>query len=94
MTVSATPAGQGDLDHLPAYDPHANGLATYSLACELARGGHPGLREWFSGQSRPGSLAADAAPYPADLGRCGVAPARATTKPAHARLPGCWEVTE
>lgn len=52
MTVSATPAGHGNRDHLPAYDPHANGIATYSLACELAREGHPGLREWFGGSVR------------------------------------------
>ena len=26
----------------------ADGLANYSLACEMARDGHEGLREWFT----------------------------------------------
>ena len=64
-----------------AYDPTANGLNTYALACQLAREGHEGLREWFSEQGRPGSTAVEAQ-YPADLGRRGVAPVRVTTKPA------------
>lgn len=63
------------------YDPTANGLATYALACQLAREGHEGLREWFSEQGRPGS-GAEEAQSPADLGRRGVAPVRVTTKPA------------
>ena len=68
-------------EEVPAYDPTANGLNTYALACQLAREGHAGVREWFSEQGRPGSGAEDAQ-SPADLGRCGVAPARVTTKPA------------
>ena len=63
------------------YDPTANGLNTYALACQLAREGHAGVREWFSEQGRPGS-GAEEAQSPADLGRRGVAPARVTTKPA------------
>lgn len=31
----------------PEYDPTANGLRTYELACKLAREGHEGLRKWF-----------------------------------------------
>ena len=64
------------------FSPARDSLAAYELACQLARDGHEGLRAWFCGQGRPGSAAAEAV-YPADLGRCGVAPARVTTKPAH-----------
>ena len=63
------------------FSPARDSLAAYELACQLARDGHEGLRAWFCGQGRPGSAAAEAV-YPADLGRCGVAPARVTTKPA------------
>jgi len=35
----------------PEYDPVANGLNTYSLACQLARDGDVGVREWFYGKS-------------------------------------------
>lgn len=40
-------------EHLP-YDPNANGLRTYELACQMARDGHEGLRQWFSRPARPG----------------------------------------
>ena len=32
------------------YDPTANGLNTYALACQLAREGHEGVRRWFKSE--------------------------------------------
>ena len=78
-------------NQLPPYDPVANGLNTYALACQLAREGHAGVREWFSEQGRPGS-GAEEAQSPADLGRRGVAPARVTTKPAQSDDYGEFQV--
>lgn len=42
------------------YDPTANGLNTYALACQLAREGHEGVREWFSADTKTDAAAADA----------------------------------
>ena len=47
-------------NQLPAYDPSANGMNTYALACQLAREGHEGLREWFSADTKTDAAAADA----------------------------------
>lgn len=32
------------------YDPVANGLNTYALACQLASEGHEGVRRWFESE--------------------------------------------
>lgn len=45
------------------YDPTANGLRTYALACQLAREGHEGLRQWFSGERMHKANGADYAEF-------------------------------
>ena len=46
---------QATADQLPPpeYDPTANGLRTYELACQLAREGDVRVRRWFESGELP-----------------------------------------